>query len=144
MATIRRREGKNGVTYSVQIRIRPYPPANGSFKRLTDAKRWAEKTEMEMRAGKYGVISESRKRTLSEAIQRYRKYVLPKIVKSRREHIINWWEQTLGHMSLKDITPALITEYRDSLCDEEIEGKIRAPATVVKYLASLSHILTAS
>lgn len=37
MPTIRRREGKRGVTYDVQIRIRPYPPTSMSFKRLTDA-----------------------------------------------------------------------------------------------------------
>ena len=50
MATIRRREGKRGITYDAQIRIRPYPP-HQSFKNLTDAKRWIEKTEMEMREG---------------------------------------------------------------------------------------------
>jgi integrase len=142
MAAIRRRETKNGVTYSVQIRIRPYPTTNASFKKLTDAKRWAEKTEREMREGRYGMISESRKKTVSEAIERYRKYVLPKIIKSRREHVIDWWDNTIGRHALKEITPALITEIRDKLLHEEIDGKKRAPATVVKYLATLSHIFT--
>ncbi len=142
MATIRRRDGKRGVSYDVQIRIRPYPPTNGSFKKLTDAKRWAEKTEMEMREGRYGMTSKSRTKTLSEAIERYRKYVLPKIKKSRREHIVNWWQQTCGHLALKDITPALITEIRDKLIHAEADGKKRAPATVVKFLATLSHILS--
>lgn len=142
MATIRRREGKNGVTYNVQIRIRPYPATNRSFKRLTDAKRWAEKTEMEMRQGRYGLINESRKRTLFEAIERYRKYILPRVVKSRREHIIDYWNSVLGHMVLRDITPAVITELRDRLTHEDVGGKLRAAATVVKYITTLSHILT--
>lgn len=142
MATIRRREGKLGVGYDVQIRIRPYPPTNQSFKKLTDAKRWAEKTEMEMREGRYGCISESRKKTLSDAIERYRKYVLPNVWKSRREHILNWWQQMIGHQSLREITPALVTEMRDKLLHSEVDGKKRAVATVVKYLAILSHVLS--
>ncbi len=142
MATIRRREGKLGVSYNVQIRIRPYPPTNQSFKKLTDAKRWAEKTEMEMREGRYGIISESRKKNLADAIERYRKYVLPKVKKSRREHILDWWEKIMGHVPLKEISPSLIAEMRDKLIHSEIDGKIRAIATVIKYLATLSHILS--
>lgn len=142
MATIRKREGKLGTSYDVQIRIRPYPPTNKAFKKLTDAKRWAEKTEMEMREGRYGLSSEARKKTLSDAIERYRKYVLPEVKKSRRDHILDWWQQKLGPQSLKEITPSLITEIRDKLLHAEIDGKERAVATVIKYLATLSHILS--
>lgn len=142
MATIRRREGKRGVTYDAQIRIRPYPPTNQSFKKLTDAKRWIEKTEMEMREGRYGLVRESKKKTLSNAIERYRKYVLPTVVKSKREHIVTWWEQTIGNLTLNEITPALISEFRDKLLHAEIDGKQRAAATVVKFLTTLSHILS--
>jgi integrase len=142
MATIRRRDGKRGTTYDVQIRIRPYPFVTASFRKLTDAKRWAEKTEMEMREGRYGIISDSKKKTLSDAIDRYRKYVLPTVAKSRRDHIIDWWEKTLGRRPLCEITPALITEIRDKLLHGEIDGKSRAVATIVKYLITLSHILS--
>jgi len=142
MATIRRKEGKRGVTYDVQIRIRPYPATNGSFKKLTDAKRWAEKTETEMREGRYGMISESRKKTLSEAIERYQKYVLPRVIKSNRAHILVWWDKLIGKRSLKEITPALIAEIRDKYLYEEINGKKKAPATVVKYLITLSHVMS--
>lgn len=142
MATIRKREGKLGVSYEVQIRIRPYPPFNQSYKKLTEAKREAERIEMEMREGRYGITSESKKKTLSDAIERYRKYVLQAVKKSRREHILDWWQQKIGSYVLKDITPALITEIRDKLLHKEIDGKDRAVATVVKYLATLSHIMT--
>ena len=84
MATIRRREGSNGVSYNVQIRIRPYPPTTRSFKNLTKAKRWAETTEMEMRDGKYSINLESKRQTLADAIGRYQKHILPKKKKSKR------------------------------------------------------------
>src|SRR6185436_2126348 len=109
---------------------------------LFRSKRWAEKTEMEMREGRYGITSESKKKTLADAIERYRKYVLPGVKKSRREHILDWWQQKLGHQSLKEINPALITEIRDKLLHAEIDGKKRAVATVIKYLATLSHVLS--
>jgi hypothetical protein len=140
MATIRKREGRYGISYDVQIRLRSYKE-NRVFKNYQEAKRWAEKTELEMREGKYGIISESRKRTLSDAIERYRKYVLPEVKKSRRDHILDWWEKIIGRQSLNEITPALVTELRDKLLHSEIDGKKRAIATVVKYLATLSHIL---
>jgi integrase len=141
MATIRTIPGIRGNTYNVQIRIRPYGNVTKTFKKKKEAERWAAKTEMEMREGKYGLSSESRKKTLSIAIERYRKYVLPSVRKSRREHILNWWEKRLGHLPLKEISPALIAEIRDSLTDEEVNGKKKSAATVVKYLVVLSHIL---
>jgi integrase len=142
MATINRREGKRGVTYEVEIRIRPYPRTCKSFKKLTEAKRWAEKTESDMRGGRYGLTTDSRKKTLSEAIERYRKYVLPSVSKSKREHILDWWDRILGRQILKEINPALITEIRDKLIHGEMDVKKRTVATVVKYLATLSHILS--
>ncbi len=142
MATFRRREGKRGVSYDAQIRIRPYPPTNRSFKKLTDAKRWAEKTEAEMREGKYGITTASRKKTLSDAIERYQKYILPTVTKSRREHLVTWWLKVLGHLPLKEITTSLINEFKNKLIHNEIDGQKRAPATVRKYIQTLSHILT--
>lgn len=142
MATIRRREGANGVSYNVQIRIRPYPPTTKSFKKLTDAKRWAETTEMEMRDGKYGMIMESKRQTLAHAIDRYQKHILPKKKKSKREYIVQWWKEKLGHLTLNEITPALIAKIRDDLINEEVSGKKRASATILKYLVTLSHIFS--
>lgn len=142
MAAIRKIPGKKSDTYNVQIRIRPYGNVTKSFKKLKKAKEWATKTEMEMREGRYGLISESRKKTLGVAIERYRKYVLPQVKKSRRDHIIDWWEKSIGQHSLKEITPALVSEIRDKLLHGEFDGKNRAVATVVKYLATLSHILS--
>ena len=142
MATITKREGKRGTTYNVQIRLRNQRAFNRSYKTLREAKLEAQRIEMEMRAGRHGASAESRKKTLSAAIDRYLKYVLPSVKKSRREHIIEWWKQALGHLPLQEITPALIAEIRDKLVHHEVDGKKKSEATVVKYLATLSHILS--
>lgn len=142
MATIRKREGKNGVSYDVQIRLRECEPINKSFKKYIDAKSWGIKTEMEMRARRNGDIDESRNKTLADAIERYRKYVLPGVAKSKREHIVDWWEQTAGKLPLSHISTSYVAGMRDKLMHGEVDGKERSAATVVKYLVTLSHILS--
>lgn len=123
MANIRTIKGKRGNTYNVQIRIRPYGNVTKTFKKKKAAERWAAQTEMEMREGRYGLVSEAHKKTLAVAIERYRKYVLPQVKKSRRDHIIDWWEQAIGQLALKEITPALITEIKDKLLHSEFDNK---------------------
>jgi len=142
MATIRKRVGKKGTTYDVQIRIKPYPHVSNSFEKLTDAKRWAEKTEMEMREKRFGTTLESRKKTLSDAIKRYRTTVLPGVTKSKREYLVDWWEKTIGHFPLRDITASLIIEVKDKLSQEEEGEKKRSASTILKYLATISHVLS--
>ena len=46
MANIRTRTDKDGKTYyTVQVRLKGYPPQTASFDRLTDARKWAASTE---------------------------------------------------------------------------------------------------
>ncbi len=73
MATIQKRDGKNGQTYRVMIRMHGYPPVQRSFKRLTDAKAWAQETELGMRRGDIrSTASEAKKRTLGDVIEKYK------------------------------------------------------------------------
>ena len=56
---------------------------------------------------------------------------------------LNWWKTKIGSRALSDITPSLIAEYRDELGREiTIRGKPPSPATVVRYMAALSHAFT--
>ncbi len=54
-----------------------------------------------------------------------------------------WWNKQLGHCLLSDLTPALIAELRDKLLNGKLlkEPK-RSSATVVRYMAALSHSLS--
>ena len=51
MATIRKREGKKGTSYQVQVRLKGGEMETASFKSLTKAKLWAQSIEASMREG---------------------------------------------------------------------------------------------
>lgn len=147
MATIEERNGKNGLTYQVKIRIKGHPQVTETFKRKTDAKRWAAQTETEIRQGRYFPKSEARKRTFEELIKRYKETVLKKHYPEYQWKYVNlildWWCARLGKRFLCDVTAIILTEYRDKLASEPTpHGKILAPATVNKYLAFLSQVFT--
>ena len=73
MASIRECTYKDGRPFfRVEVRLKGFPPQRASFKRKTDAKRYAVHTEAAIREGRYFKTNESRKHTLSDAIKRYR------------------------------------------------------------------------
>ena len=147
MASIRKRTNKDGSTsYRVDIRLKGHPAERATFTRLTDAKAWAQDTESAIRDGRYFKTRESQKHTLGELIDRYIRDVLPTKPKqsSSQKQQLEWFKAEIGAHTLADVTPAKIVECRDKLLTEESLkiGKTRAPATVVRYLAALSHAFT--
>lgn len=146
MATIEPRISDDGIkTFRVKIRIKGFPPETASFLRLTDAKRWAQATEAAMREGRYFKTSESKRHTVGEMIDRYINMVVPtrpKNAENTKRHL-DWWKVKIGHTLLSDVTPPMIANLRDELLTTPKEkGGARAPATVVRYLASISHAFT--
>ena len=146
MATIEKRITDNGETsYRVKIRLKGYPVQTATFKRLTDAKKWTQDTESAIREGRHFKTAEAKKHTLADLVDRYIKDVLPK--KPKQAHAqrpqLERWKAELGCYVLADITPALIVECRDKLLTELTpRGEQRSPATVVRYMAALSHAFT--
>jgi integrase len=147
MASIEKRTTDTGTTsYRVKIRLKGYPTQTATFKRLTDAKKWVQDTESAIREGRHFKTSEAKKHTLGDLVDRYIKDVLPgKTAKLRSNQVtqLNWFKNEIGAHILADITPALITQCRDKLLTETgCRGKIRTPASVVRYMAALSHSFT--
>ena len=68
MASIRKRTGKKGTTYNVEIRMKGAPPQRASFKSLTKAKAWVQTTESAIRDGRHFVSAEAKKYTVKERI----------------------------------------------------------------------------
>jgi integrase len=72
-------------------------------------------------------------------INRYIEDVLPTKSKNiNQKSQLEWWASQIGVYTLADVTPALISECRDTLLKQ---NKL-APATVVRYMAALSHAFT--
>ncbi len=145
MASIRKRKNGGGSTsYRVYVRLKGFPPQRASFPRLTDAKRWGAATEAAIREGRYFKTAEAKKHTLADLVDRYIRDVTPirNDAQKRTAHL-EWWKSQIGAYTLADITPALIAEYRDLLLSGITKrGTQRSPATVVRYLAALSHAFT--
>ncbi|MGZ4980561.1 MAG: tyrosine-type recombinase/integrase [Methylobacter sp.] len=146
MATINKHISEDGkTTYRVRVRLKGYPIQTATFHRLTDAKKWAQDTESAIREGRHFKTAEAKKHTLGELIDRYIKDVLPtkpKQAPAQRPQLERW-KAEIGSYALSDITPALIVECRDKLSSEcTPRGDQRSPATVVRYMAALSHAFT--
>jgi len=127
MANIQERVSKDGkVTYRVQVRLKGYSTQTASFQRKTDARRWAQQVETAIREGRYFKTAESKKRTLSELIDKYIAQVLPTKPKSyekQRAQFI-WWKEPIGAYALADITPAMIA----TTAKNDRERIVTAPA----------------
>jgi len=146
MATIEKRTTKKGViVYRAKVRLKGHPLQTATFERLTDARRWAQQTESAIREGRHFKTVEAKRHTLTEAIDRYIKNVLPSKPKSEANQSaqLNWWREAIGDYSLAELTPALIAQQRDKLAQEKVvNGKQRSSSTVNRYLAALSHMCT--
>jgi integrase len=146
VASIRKRSKKDGsASYRVDVRLKGFPPQTATFRRLTDAKKWAQDTESAIREGRYFKTAEAKKHTLAELIDRYIRDELPKKPKQAagQKQQLGWWKDEIGKYSLIEITPSRITDCRDKLlAGMTKQGNQRSPATVNRYMAALSHAFT--
>jgi len=150
MAEIKKRTKKNGkISYTASIRIKGYPSLNATFDKLTDARIWANNYESAMKLGRHIKDAEAKKHTLAELIDRYIHNELPrrKSDQEKFEMQLLWWKNKVGAYLLSDITPALLSNYKEVLGTEESPkpkngNTTRSNATVNRYMACLSVVLT--
>lgn len=136
------KQGRERTSYRVQIRRRGFPPVTKTFERRTDAARWKRETEADIMRGLRFPQHEAERHTLADLIERQLEHV-----KLHRPHdherqrtILGWWKGKLGALTLAGIAvkPAVLAEARDELLTREE----LSPATVNRYLASLSKAFT--
>lgn len=147
MASIDKRTLKDGsVSYRVTIRKKGYPMVRATFKRHTDAKRWADKTEADIIAGRHIQTREIEKHTLEEAADKY----ISEIIEGRKNSnsvnqrkYIEYFKEELGEYYLTDITAPMLIESRNTLVGSINEqGRVRTASTANRYLTGLSHLFT--
>jgi integrase len=156
MATIEKREGSGEVRYRAKVRIKGELPRTRTFKRKTDAVRWAAKVESDLGHGTYVPTTADRRRTVSELADKFIAEQLPvrsgdtdqRNLKARLE----WWKDHAGHLTLDKLTPQAIAGFRSELLarrtgslrgagdDAEGERARITQATANRYLAALSAV----
>ncbi len=81
---------------------------------MSDAKSWAQETELQIKRGDYRTgAAEAKKRTLGDVIERYREEILPhKAVNSQRieSTYTKFWERELGPYALSLLSPDIISK----------------------------------
>ncbi len=147
---MRTREDKNGKKRHQMI-IEAWRNGKKYYKSKTfldekEAKKWGRTTRYEIDAG---LVSKEalKNRKLSHAIERYIEEVLPNKPRNARnvEQHLRWWKDEIGHLNLNDVTPSTIDEGRDKLLmGSTRQSKHRAPATVVRYICSISSVFEAA
>lgn len=72
MAVIEKRVSRKGtISYRAKIRLKGFPPINETFKRKTDADRWAQSKEAAMLEGRYFPEAKAKKNTINDLIEAY-------------------------------------------------------------------------
>jgi integrase len=140
MATFEKRTTRDRKTvWRVKVRRKGASPQTATFSQLSEAKKWAHITEGAVLEGRHFTTTEAKRHTLADLIDPYMRDVLPHKRPSTaymQAQQLHWWKNHLGHYQLADITSARIVEYRDKLTHGH------SNATVVRYLAALSHVCT--
>lgn len=134
MATIRKRKGKKGTSFQVQVRVKGGGLETATFENLTKAKLWAQTIEAAIRDGRYFTGSASKKYTLQDLINRFLEH--PSLKQKTRkvyEPQLKWWASNLGDTILADITPDIISRTRGKLLQKGIK-----PSSANRYFAALS------
>jgi integrase len=139
MASIQQRLARGGRRrYRVQIRLRGVV-RSATFASMKEARQWAAVMEGTLRTQRAALPLEAAYHTLGDVCARYGREVLPGKGPGTQAHQgpqLAWWSQQLGHLRLDQVTPARLAACRELL------AQTRAPATVNRYVAVLSHAFT--
>jgi len=144
------------ISYRVQVPTVGGPSQSATFLDRTQAREWARHTDAGIRRERYAVLT-----PFVQVVERYRKEVLPDFAepaRSSREMHLAWWARRFGELGFAAVTQIEIAKARDALALERRgcsnvgarrrrrksypSRHTRSPATVNRYLSSLSHLFT--
>ena len=138
MASIDTYTTKTGKTkYRVRIYHKGRKSETAVFPTLAQARKYGTMIEGDIIAGRHFPVKSTH--TLAELLDRYVTDVMPKKAPETARSqmpVIRYWRERLGQMLLADIEPRHIIACRDEI------ASVDKPATVVKYLMTLSHAFT--
>lgn len=147
------------ISFRVQVRVKGWPSQSATFRNRRQALQWGASRDAAIREERYFPQARAQRTTFADVARRYREMLHSNgdFDANRMRHA-GWWESRLGSFALAAITPDRITEARDALAREPISRaqladsgcptrsasqiRVRSGATVNRYLATLSHMLS--
>lgn len=150
MASIQKRISEDGkISYRVQVRMKGYPAQSATFERLTDARKWGEDRESDIRNGRHFNHTEAKKHTVADLLNRYLTQIEKDNPKRYRDvkAMLEWWKEEIGYCILADLSESLVSEKIDHLATRKRklksgEEKQITPARVNRYIQALNHACT--
>jgi integrase len=146
MASIYKRKNKDGTTcWRAVIRIKGHPTVCDHFDRKQQAEDWAQDTERKIKLGQYQFDQHNKIHTFSELVERFINNGALEHHRSSDDTLrhLEYWKARFASYSLSRITPELVGNERQVLLTTpSSSGKKRTPATVNRYVASLSSLFS--
>jgi integrase len=114
MATYRTRTAKDGTqSVQVQVRMAGHPPQGATFPNKREAEKWAKTIEAAMIEGRHFRGTEGRKRTLGEAIDRWRAEILPRMKNGAMYGFtLDWWKDNHGTRKVGEVSRGWLADQR--------------------------------
>lgn len=144
MAYIERRKLKSRSSYRAVVKVQHHPRRSATFATIAEARQWAIEQEAEVRKNVQSLGSAPRP-TFSDAVTRYLRDVAPRTPKSfaTKRRYLKIWCAGIGGLPIVQVSATVISEFRDELLRQKTRSKRAfSSATVNRYLATLSHVLT--
>lgn len=128
---------QRGEYWRAEVRRRGYKPVYRSFDTKQQAQQWARRVESEMDSGAYVDRTEAERTTLREALERYRREIVPEKRHPYQENrrIERWIDNPLSYRTLANLRGADFAKYRD-----ERRAAGRAENTIRLELQLVSHL----
>jgi integrase len=146
MASIQKRKNKNGTSHwHAVVRIKGDPTVCNHFDRKQEADGWAADIERQIKAGKFKFDQHNTQHSHGDVVNRFTASGALEHHKSSEDTIrhLKYWKERLGAYALVHLTPEKLGKERQLLIDPPTDrGTKHTPATVNRYIASLSSSLT--
>jgi integrase len=133
MAYIKQR----GEFWRVEVRRKGYKPTYRTFDSQKQAQQWARRVESEMDSGLYIDRTEAERTTLREALERYKREIVPTKRHPAQENgrIDRWLRNDLCYRTLANLKGADFARYRDARREQgRAENTIRLELQLINHM----------
>ncbi|MDN7178557.1 hypothetical protein M0D69_11095 [Caballeronia sp. SEWSISQ10-4 2] len=132
---------QRGAYWRAEIRRRGYKPTYRTFDTKQQAQQWARRIEGDIDSGVHVDRTESERTTLREALERYRRDILPEKRHPYQENcrINRWLEKDLTYRTLASLRGVDFAKYRDERrAVGRAENTIRLELQIISLTVSQS------